>query len=199
MCSGRRRRLGQCGSQRGRKLIRRQRTCPPGIAVGQPLGKGSLQFVARDKPVLIQVGDGEDAGSRSPRPPPRPPGAACCASSARAPAHKAAAQTPISNVAVESLECMIPPVWTEHRTNVYPFRKATPLPAYNQGMVYRAILVSLALCIGLNAEVHPMTLRQAVARAVAQNPDVTLARLDEENARHGGAGCERPLLPRASP
>ena len=63
---GRRRRLGQCGSQRGGKLIRRQRARPPGIAVGQPLGKGRLQFVARDKPVLIQVGDGEDAGSRSP-------------------------------------------------------------------------------------------------------------------------------------
>ena len=60
----------------------------------------------------------------------------------------------------------------------------------------RAVLVSLALCIGLNAEVHPMTLRQAVARAVAQNPDVTLARLDEENARHGVQVAKDPFAPR---
>ena len=41
-----------------------------------------------------------------------------------------------------------------------------------------------------------MTLREAVRRAVAQNPDVTLARLDEENARHGVQVAKDPFSPR---
>ena len=41
-----------------------------------------------------------------------------------------------------------------------------------------------------------MTLREAVARAVAQNPDITLARLDEENARHGVQVAKDPFAPR---
>jgi outer membrane protein TolC len=41
-----------------------------------------------------------------------------------------------------------------------------------------------------------MTLREAVGRAVAQNPDITLARLDEENARHGVQVAKDPFVPR---
>ena len=41
-----------------------------------------------------------------------------------------------------------------------------------------------------------MTLREAVRRAVQQNPDVTLARLDEESARHGVQVAKDPFSPR---
>ena len=41
-----------------------------------------------------------------------------------------------------------------------------------------------------------MTLREAVGRAVARNPDITLARLDQENARHGVQVARDPFTPR---
>ena len=41
-----------------------------------------------------------------------------------------------------------------------------------------------------------MTLREAVVRAVARNPDITLARLDQENARHGVQVARDPFTPR---
>jgi outer membrane protein TolC len=41
-----------------------------------------------------------------------------------------------------------------------------------------------------------MTLRQAVSRAIQQNPDVTLARLEEENARHGVGVAKDPFSPK---
>jgi outer membrane protein TolC len=63
-------------------------------------------------------------------------------------------------------------------------------------MVNRAFLLSIAVCLRLHAEVHPMTLREAVGRAVTQNPDITLARLDEENARHGVQVAKDPFTPR---
>jgi outer membrane protein TolC len=63
-------------------------------------------------------------------------------------------------------------------------------------MVNRAILVCIAFSCRLHAEIHPMTLREAVVRAVAQNPDITLARLDEENARHGVQVAKDPFAPR---
>jgi outer membrane protein TolC len=44
--------------------------------------------------------------------------------------------------------------------------------------------------------VHPLTLRQAVALAVKQNPDIELARLDAENARHAVRVAKDPFLPR---
>jgi outer membrane protein len=43
-----------------------------------------------------------------------------------------------------------------------------------------------------------MTLREAVGRAVAQNPDITLVRLDEENARHGVQVAKDPFAPRVN-
>ncbi len=43
-----------------------------------------------------------------------------------------------------------------------------------------------------------MTLREAVGRAVRQNPDITLARLDEENARYGVQVAKDPFAPRVT-
>jgi len=51
------------------------------------------------------------------------------------------------------------------------------------------------VCV-LHAEVRTMTLRQAVELAVKQNPDVALARLDEEKARAGIRTARGPFLPR---
>src|SRR4051794_18214137 len=62
-------------------------------------------------------------------------------------------------------------------------------------MPNRAILL-LALCTSANAAIHPMTLRDVVRRAVEQNPDVTLARLDEEGARHAVQIAKDPFAPR---
>jgi outer membrane protein TolC len=65
-------------------------------------------------------------------------------------------------------------------------------------MVNRAVLLSIAVSFSLHAEIHPMTLREAVGRTVAQNPDITLARLDEENARHGVQVARDPFAPRVN-
>lgn len=53
----------------------------------------------------------------------------------------------------------------------------------------------LMVCV-VHAEVRTMTLRQAVELAVKQNPDVALARLDEEKARAGIRTARGPFLPR---
>ena len=55
-------------------------------------------------------------------------------------------------------------------------------------------LVLLA-CVA-HAEVHTMTLRQAVELALRQNPDIALARLDEEKARAGIRVARGPFIPR---
>jgi outer membrane protein TolC len=57
-----------------------------------------------------------------------------------------------------------------------------------------ALVLTLSAC--LRAEVRTMTLRQAVALAVRQNPDIELARLDEESARHAVRTAKDPFLPR---
>ena len=67
------------------------------------------------------------------------------------------------------------------------------MPPYNQGMVNRAVLLGVALCFRVYAEVHSMTLREVVGRAMTQNPDVTLARLDEVNARNAVRIAKRPV------
>jgi outer membrane protein len=54
----------------------------------------------------------------------------------------------------------------------------------------------LFFCVGAAyAEVHPMTLRQAVAMALKQNPDIELARLDAESARSAVRSAQDPFLP----
>src|SRR5436305_13795342 len=57
-----------------------------------------------------------------------------------------------------------------------------------------AILLLLASLA--RAEVHPMTLRQAVEMAVRQNPDIALARLDQERARQGVRVARDPFTPK---
>ena len=54
----------------------------------------------------------------------------------------------------------------------------------------------LLLSSGLSAEIRPRTLRHAVEIATRQNPDVLLARLDEEKARQGVRVAHDPFTPR---
>ena len=54
----------------------------------------------------------------------------------------------------------------------------------------------LVLASALSAEVRPMTLRQAVEMALQQNPDMALARLDEESARQAIRISRAPFWPR---
>ena len=57
-----------------------------------------------------------------------------------------------------------------------------------------ACLVLTAVC--LRAEVHTMTLKEAVEAAMRQNPDLVLARLDEQKARLGVKIARDPFSPR---
>jgi outer membrane protein TolC len=57
-----------------------------------------------------------------------------------------------------------------------------------------ALLLIASACL-LRAEVHPMTLRQAVETALKQNPDITLARLDEVKARQAVLVAKDPFTP----
>jgi outer membrane protein len=49
---------------------------------------------------------------------------------------------------------------------------------------------------GLQAEVHSMTLRQAVDRALEQNPDILMAHLDEIKAQQAVRVQKDPFTPR---
>src|SRR5450631_4346934 len=60
----------------------------------------------------------------------------------------------------------------------------------------KSALILLALPCLLRAEVRPMTLRQAVETALKQNPDIALARFDEEKARQGVRVARDPFTPR---
>src|SRR5262249_27463567 len=64
-------------------------------------------------------------------------------------------------------------------------------------MSKRAILI-LALTPCLHAALRSMTLRQAVTMAVQQNPDVALARFDEETARLAVRVAKDPFMPRVT-
>jgi len=59
----------------------------------------------------------------------------------------------------------------------------------------KSAVLLIALASLLRAEVHPMTLRQAVETALKQNPDITLARLDEAKARQGVLLAKDPFTP----
>src|SRR4051812_47431324 len=48
----------------------------------------------------------------------------------------------------------------------------------------------------VRAETYTLTLKQAIGRAVAQNPDVVLARLDETKAALGVRVAQAPFSPR---
>lgn len=57
--------------------------------------------------------------------------------------------------------------------------------------------LTLALCaLALRAEVHVMTLRQAVARALQQSPEIAMARLDEVKAQEAVRVQKDPFTPR---
>src|SRR5690242_3809510 len=58
--------------------------------------------------------------------------------------------------------------------------------------------LALLLCLVplLRAEVRTMSLRQAVEAALKQNPDIALARLDEEKARQAVRVARDPFAPR---
>jgi outer membrane protein TolC len=57
------------------------------------------------------------------------------------------------------------------------------------------LIVPLAFCVALHAEVHTMTLRQAVQRALLQSPDIALARLDALKAREAVRVQKDPFSP----
>src|ERR1041385_61433 len=59
----------------------------------------------------------------------------------------------------------------------------------------KAAALIVFVSAGLRAEVHSMTLREAVAVAVKQNPDIELARLDAETARNAVRTARDPFLP----
>ena len=54
----------------------------------------------------------------------------------------------------------------------------------------------LAFTVLLRSEIRPMTLRQAVRTALEQNPDIALARLDEEKTRQAVRAARDPFYPR---
>ncbi len=61
----------------------------------------------------------------------------------------------------------------------------------------RNLLVSLLLlAVPGAAETHPLTLQQALELAARQNPDVTLARLDEQHAEAGIRIAQDPFRPK---
>lgn len=62
----------------------------------------------------------------------------------------------------------------------------------------RAFLILLCAAASLRAENHPLTLKQVVDLALKQNPDVVLARLDEEKLRAGVRVARDPFSPRVT-
>jgi outer membrane protein TolC len=62
--------------------------------------------------------------------------------------------------------------------------------------MWKAASLLLAFLPVLHAEVHTLTLRQVVELAEKQNPDVALARFDEDKARAGVRVARDPFMPR---
>jgi outer membrane protein TolC len=60
--------------------------------------------------------------------------------------------------------------------------------------LFRTLLL-LSLTCTVRAEVHTLTLRQAVDRALQQNPDIALARLDEQKAAQAVRLARAPFSP----
>jgi len=55
---------------------------------------------------------------------------------------------------------------------------------------------AVILCSGARAEVHSMTLQQTLELAAQQNPDVALARLDQQHAEAGIVVAQNPFRPK---
>jgi outer membrane protein TolC len=64
--------------------------------------------------------------------------------------------------------------------------------------MFQAGLFSLLFVSALNAEVLSMTMRQAVEMALKQNPDIGMARADEEKARQAIRVARDPFTPRVT-
>ena len=62
----------------------------------------------------------------------------------------------------------------------------------------KALPFLLACSLYASAETHPMTLRQAVELSLRQNPDIVLARLDEEKTRQAVRVAKDPFSPRVT-
>ncbi len=62
--------------------------------------------------------------------------------------------------------------------------------------VFTALICLLASSLTASAEVHTMTLREAVSLALMQNPDLLLARLDEQKARYEVTIVHDPFAPK---
>jgi outer membrane protein len=62
-----------------------------------------------------------------------------------------------------------------------------------EGMVRWLVFLS---SLPLAAEVHPLTLRQAVETALRQNPDIALARIDEQAAQQAVRLARDPFMPK---
>jgi len=60
----------------------------------------------------------------------------------------------------------------------------------------QSLLLLLASALLLRADIRSMTLRQALETAARQNPEIMLARLDEEKSRHAVQVARDPFLPR---
>src|SRR5215472_13318447 len=56
----------------------------------------------------------------------------------------------------------------------------------------------ISITFSLRGETHSLTLRQTVELALKQNPDIVLARLDEEKARQGVRVARDPFTPRVA-
>ncbi len=61
-------------------------------------------------------------------------------------------------------------------------------------MRYAFVLFTVSIAFG--GEVRTMTLREAVESAQRQNPDIALARLDEQKAKYGTRAARDPFSPR---
>jgi outer membrane protein TolC len=61
--------------------------------------------------------------------------------------------------------------------------------------MFKAVVFSLALVSVVRAEVVSITLREAMEMALKQNPDVALARLDQEKAQHAIRVARDPFTP----
>lgn len=62
----------------------------------------------------------------------------------------------------------------------------------------RNLVLSLVFCGAISAEVHSLTLQQALELAARQNPDVTLARLDQQHAEAGIRVAQDPFHPKVT-
>lgn len=63
-------------------------------------------------------------------------------------------------------------------------------------MKWTTPIILLTVITGLRAEVHQLTLKQAVDTALKQNPEIILARLDEQKAALGVTVAKDPFIPR---